>query len=132
MSEHVKTLNTWGDQQIETIIGLLLRVGVLIAAAVVAFGAVIFLWRHGATHASYRTFAGVPASLRHPSLIVDDALHLSGRAVIQLGLLCLIATPVARVVFSAVAFLIERDYLYVVITLIVLGTLLFSLVGAAA
>jgi uncharacterized membrane protein len=128
----VTTKTKFGDQQIETIIGLLLRAGVLIAAAVVGVGAVIFLLRHGASSASYRTFTGEPASLRHPTLIVDEAFHLSGRGVIQLGLLCLIATPVARVVFSAVAFLIERDYLYVVLTLIVLGTLLFSLVGAAA
>lgn len=122
----------WGDQQIETIIGLLLRVGVLIAAAVVAIGAIIFLARHGGAPAGYHTFAGEPESLRSPAHIVDGALHLGGRAVIQLGLLLLIATPVARVAFSAFAFLAERDYLYVVITLIVLGTLLFSLVGAAA
>jgi uncharacterized membrane protein len=122
----------WGDKQIETIIGLLLRVGVLIAAAVVLFGAVIFLWRHGASLADYRVFAGEPSSLREPDQILGGALHLQGRAVIQLGLLLLIATPVARVVFSAGAFLLERDYLYVAITLIVLGTLLFSLWGAVA
>ena len=58
------------------------------------------------------------------------ALHLSGGAIIQLGLLILIATPVARVAFSAVAFAIERDYLYVWITLFVLAVLLYSLLGS--
>ena len=54
---------------------------------------------------------------------------MNGRAIIQLGLLLLIATPVARVLFSAIAFAIERDYMYVVITLIVLAILLYSLFG---
>jgi len=45
---------------------------------------------------------------------------------IQVGLLILIATPVARVVFSLVAFGIERDKVYVGITLAVLAILLFA------
>ena len=46
-----------------------------------------------------------------------------------LGLLLLIATPVARVLFSAIAFAIERDGMYVVITLVVLAILMLSLFG---
>jgi uncharacterized membrane protein len=53
-----------------------------------------------------------------------------GRGLIQLGLLLLIATPIARVAFSIVGFAIERDRLYVVFTLIVLAILLFSLLGS--
>jgi uncharacterized membrane protein len=48
---------------------------------------------------------------------------------IQLGLLFLIATPVARVAFSVYAFMRERDKTYVIITLIVLAILLYSLFG---
>ena len=48
---------------------------------------------------------------------------------IQLGLLLLIATPVARVAFSLVAFIRQRDRTYIVITTIVLGLLLYSLMG---
>ena len=55
---------------------------------------------------------------------------MSARAIIQLGLLLLIATPVARVLFSAIAFALERDSMYVVITLIVLAILLYSLLGS--
>ena len=54
-----------------------------------------------------------------------------GQAIIQFGLLLLIATPVARVAFAAIGFAMERDYLYVVITLIVLVVLLYSLFGSA-
>lgn len=39
------------------------------------------------------------------------------------------ATPVLRVLVSVVAFAVERDGLYVVLTLIVLGLLSFSLFG---
>ena len=63
--------------------------------------------------------------------IVRGALGMSGRAIIQLGLLLLIATPVARVLFSAIAFALEHDYVYVFITLIVLGILLYSLFGSS-
>jgi len=120
----------WDDKRTEIIIGVLLRTGVLIAAVVVIFGAIVFLIRHGSSHANYSVFNGAPEELRSPHAILKGALDLSGRATIQFGLLLLIATPVARVVFSAVAFLLEKDYLYVAITLIVLATLLFSLFGA--
>jgi len=58
-------------------------------------------------------------------------LALHGRGIIQLGLLFLIATPVARVAFAAFAFSIERDWLYVAISTFVLLVLLYSLLGSA-
>jgi uncharacterized membrane protein len=45
----------------------------------------------------------------------------------QFGLLLLIATPVARVAFSVFAFALQRDKTFVAITLLVLGTLIYSL-----
>jgi len=51
---------------------------------------------------------------------------------INLKLLFLIATPVARVAFSIFAFAVQRDWLYVVVTLIVLAVLIFSLTGGQA
>ena len=62
-------------------------------------------------------------------LVTVGALALHARAIIQLGLLLLIATPVARVVFSVYAFARQRDWVYVVVTLIVLGVLLYSLLS---
>jgi len=124
---------SWNDLRIEVIIGALLRTGVILAAAVVLFGAVVYLARHGQEVASYGVFHGEPEALKSVAGIIQGALHalhMSGRAIIQLGLLLLIATPVARVAFSAVAFARERDYLYVWITLFVLGVLLYSLFGS--
>ena len=124
------TRPSWNDLRIEIIIGALLRTGVMLAAAVVIFGAVVYLARHGHQVATYGVFRGESESLTTVSGIIQGALHMSGSAIIQLGLLILIATPVARVAFSAVAFALEHDYLYVAITLFVLGVLLYSLLGS--
>ena len=124
------TKRSWGDLEIEIIIGTLLRTGVMLAAAVVLLGAVVYLEHHGLDAMDYRKFHDDPEFLRSLTGIVRGAFHLSGGAIIQLGLLLLIATPVARVAFSAVAFAIERDYLYVGITLFVLAVLLYSLLGS--
>jgi uncharacterized membrane protein len=119
----------WNDFRIEIIVGILLRTGVIIAASVVLAGAVLYLSRHGHEIPNYRSFHGEPESLKNPVEIFRGVLQLDARAIIQLGLLLLIATPVARVLFSAIAFALERDAMYVVITLIVLAILLFSLFG---
>jgi uncharacterized membrane protein len=121
----------WDDQKIEEIIGNLLRGGVLLAAAVVLAGAVVFLVRHGGDAPDYKSFHGEPGDLRSIPGVVSDALECHGRGIIQLGLLILIATPVARVAFSAIAFGLQRDRLYIVVTLIVLAILIFSLSGHA-
>jgi uncharacterized membrane protein len=120
----------WNDFRIEIIIGTLLRTGVILAASVVLFGAVLYLTRHGHEVPNYASFHGEPESLKNPVEIFQGVMHMSARAIIQLGLLLLIATPVARVLFSAIAFALERDPMYVVITLIVLAILLFSLFGS--
>ena len=117
------------DQRVESIVANLLRAGVSLAAAVVTLGGIIFLVRHGRAMPQYARFVGEPFELRTVSGIIRGTASFQGRNVIQLGLLLLIATPVARVAFSVVAFALERDRLYVVITLIVLAVLLFSLAG---
>jgi uncharacterized membrane protein len=123
--------NVLSDQRVEEIIGNLLRAGVIISASVVLLGGIIYLVRHGEETPEYRVFVGAPADLRGVSGIVADALTFSGRGIIQLGLLLLVATPVARVIFSVVAFELQGDWTYVVITLIVLAVLGLSLFGGA-
>lgn len=117
----------WTDEQVEQVVGNLLRVGVIISAAVVLVGGIIYLTRHGTDETDLKVFHGEPADLRTPVGVIEDALTLQGRGLIQLGLLLLIATPVARVAFSVWAFARQRDRTYVLVTLTVLGVLLFSL-----
>jgi uncharacterized membrane protein len=120
----------WTDQKIEVIIANLLRAGVSLAAALVLLGGMVFLVRHGLALTQYRAFTGEPSDLREWKGIVHSALSFRGRGIIQFGILCLIATPVARVAFSAVAFALEHDWLYVGIASAVLAVLLYSLLGA--
>jgi len=119
----------WTDQVVEEWIGNLLRAGVTLSAAVVLFGACVYLVRHGHELPHYRVFVGTPEDLRNVSGIWKNVLAFNGQGIIQLGLLLLIATPVARVAFSVVAFAVERDRLYVVVTLLVLAILSYSLMG---
>jgi uncharacterized membrane protein len=125
------TPKDWTDQRIEIIIGSLLRTGVLLAASVVLIGGGLYLARHGHETANYSAFLGEPGSLKSIAGIAEGIAGFHAQAIIQFGLLLLIATPVARVAFAAIAFALERDYMYVVITLIVLAILLYSLLGSS-
>src|SRR5580700_5717072 len=116
-------LKKWGDQEIEVVIGNLLRVGVVLSALVVLLGGIPFLINHGAAKPQYRIFVGEPEDLRGVGSVVRFARAEHSRGIIQFGLLLLIATPIARVVFSVYAFARERDWLYVGITLVVLAVL---------
>lgn len=121
----------WTDKRIENILGNLLRAGVVLSATIVFCGAVIYLARHGGEAADYRVFQGEPTDLRTVPGVIHDAMEMSGRGIIQLGLLFLIGTPVARVILSIWGFAAERDRMYVAFTLIVLAILIFSLVGSS-
>jgi uncharacterized membrane protein len=122
----------WTDQRIENIVGNLLRAGVLVSAVVVLCGGVLYLIKYGHAPADYRIFRGEPTDLKSLSGIVKDAFALHSRGLIQLGLLLLIATPVARVAFSIFGFAEEKDRMYVAFTVIVLLILLYSLIGSAS
>jgi uncharacterized membrane protein len=61
--------------------------------------------------------------------ILGDLLPVSGRGVIQFGILLLMATPVMRVLASLAVFLWQRDWIYVPVTLLVLCLLAYSILG---
>jgi uncharacterized membrane protein len=111
----------------DRLIGRLLQAGVLISAVVVLAGGCFYLTRHGGERPDQRTFHGEPVELSRPAGIVRTALDGSGRGVIALGLLLLIATPVARVALAAFGFLREGDWLYTAVASVVLVILLLSL-----
>lgn len=123
----MKTADEVKKHRMEVVMGTLLRVGVITAASVVLIGAVLFFIQHPRTTFTFKNFSGEPARLRNLSDIIREAFELKSRAVIQFGLLLLIATPIARVVLSLVGFTLEKDRIYIVVTFIVLTVLLFSL-----
>lgn len=117
------------DHSIEMAISKLLRAGVILSGTVGFIGAIFYLVQHGHEVPNYSKFRGEASADRLVGQIVKGALSLQSRSIIQLGVLLLIATPIARVALGLIGFAIERDRAYVVITLIVLAILLYSLVG---
>ncbi len=121
--------NSLTDERMEGAIGNILRTSVLISAGVTLIGGILYLIRYGQSAPSYHVFRGEPAYLRDLYGILRDLISFRSRGIIQFGLLLLIATPVARVAFSIIAFLVQKDRTYVIVTCIVLAALIYSLSG---
>jgi uncharacterized membrane protein len=118
------------DHELDLSVAGMLRFGVTLAALVVLAGGVLYLrhpWRHLRSYAHFQM--GDP-SLRSIGGVFRGAFHLEPRHMIQLGLLLLIATPVARVVYCVIGFARQRDRLYVAVSATVLAVLLYSLTKA--
>lgn len=114
------------DTDMENVIGYLLRYGVITASLVVLAGGIVYLFRHGHQVPDYGQFRGEPDKMRNPRLMWQAVMRGEGRPLIQLGLLILIATPIARIAFSIFGYLLEKDYLYTVLTVIVLLVILWN------
>lgn len=119
----------FNDTDMQTIIGWILRTGVIVSIAIVIFGGVLYIYRHGGQVADYHTFQNVPVFVRGIGNIVVNIFNFRGQAIIQFGILMLIATPVMRVVFAAIGFALEKDRLYVFISLLVLFIIFASAFG---
>jgi uncharacterized membrane protein len=115
------------DQRLDQALGNLLRGGVILAATVTFLGGIAYVMTFWDTRSDHHILVEQSKQLRKPVSIVRCALTLDERCVIQLGLLLLIATPITRVAFSVIAFARQRDWTFVVITLVVLGLLLYGL-----
>ncbi len=118
------------DKRLEAMIGKLLQAGVLLAAAIVFVGGVAYLVQHANTKIDFRHFAARPGAPRTFRAVFHSAAAFESEGLIELGLLLLIATPVARVAMAVVGFFLERDWLYVTVSAIVLLVLVFSLMRA--
>lgn len=117
----------WTDHEIEQVIGRLLQVGVLAASALVLVGGALLLLRHGAEPTALSVFHGAASHLRSVGGAFRGLLDGNPRAIVQFGIVLLIATPVARVALTLAAFAVQRDRLYVALTALVLALLLFGL-----
>jgi uncharacterized membrane protein len=118
------------DRRLETMIGRLLQIGVLISAATVFAGGILYLIQSPSGRIDYRIFSSAGPHLTSFAGILHSAAHFESLGLIQFGLLLLIATPVARVAMAVVGFALERDRLYTIVSLIVLVILAFSLIHA--
>ncbi|GAC1396909.1 MAG: hypothetical protein NVS4B12_09310 [Ktedonobacteraceae bacterium] len=102
-------------------IGWILRVGVSVSAAMMLIGFFLLLLDPKGLSARAFTYPHTPAD------VWMGLFTLHPQAVMMLGLILLVATPVFSVTASVVTFALERDRLYVMIALIVLSILMTSL-----
>lgn len=126
MAQRDDSKHGFKDTDMQLIIGWILRIGVTASMAIVVVGGILFIYRHGASLPDYRTFRRVPDFISSPMGVIEGVIHFKGQAIIQLGITLLIATPVLRVIFSAIGFVLERDSLYTFISLLVLLIIIMS------
>jgi uncharacterized membrane protein len=109
------------DRRMEDVIANLLRLGVALAAALVLAGGVWYVASSARAVPDYARF--------HPEAWGPRAFAAlsSPEKLMAIGLLVLIATPIARVAFALAAFALERDRMYVWFTAAVLGVLAYSI-----
>jgi len=120
-------MSSAADQEMDIAVGRMLRIGVTVAACVVFAGWLFYLVQAHGVAPNYRHFHGTPIFLAKPGSIFRGIGSLDPRSLIDLGILLLIATPVARVVFCIVSFARQKDRLYVLVSATVLAILIFCL-----
>lgn len=113
----------------QQLIGQVLRYGVLLSGIVAIIGGILYLFQKGSGMPDYVHFNGEPAGYTSLTGIIKGLASGSSTEVIQLGVVILIATPIIRIIFSLISFVLEKDKLYVLITAIVLFIILFSMFG---
>jgi uncharacterized membrane protein len=118
------------DHDIEQFIGLQLRFGVLFSSCIVLVGGILYLMQSGnMLLPHYQLFIGEKAGLTTGSEIWHGVTDMQAKGIIQFGVMVLIATPILRILFSLIGFILEKDRLYIGITMIVLSVMMISIFG---
>lgn len=138
MTAHQNSLPPSGSEaeervrRVELLISNLLRVGVIASLTLIVIGTILSFVHHPAYIVSStelqrltQTGATFPFTWRD---IMAGVQNLRGQAIVAVGLLLLIATPITRVAISILAFIYQKDRVYTLITLAVLCLLLLSFV----
>ncbi|MFD1258156.1 DUF1634 domain-containing protein [Mucilaginibacter terrae] len=128
----MKDIEHIDNKDIQQIIGWILRLGVIISMLVVLIGGCLYIYRHSTETVHYSRFVGVPEFVHTPGGIWHGILTFRGRAIIQAGIILLIATPIVRIMFSAIGFVLEKDWLYTGISLLVLAIIIISAITGNA
>jgi uncharacterized membrane protein len=116
------------DTDMQAVIGWVLRIGVIVSISIVAFGGIVYLWRHSSELPNHGKFTTLPDFVQLNG-IIGGIIDFHGRSIIQAGIILLIATPILRIIFSAIGFALEKDRLYVCISLLVLLIIFISSMG---
>jgi uncharacterized membrane protein len=120
----------WADSDVEKLVGLQLRYGVIISSLMVLIGGALYLFGYGRMNIpDYTQFIGEGPGYTSIKGIFAGVANLQIKEFIQFGVLFLIATPIFRIAFSLFAFVLEKDKLYIAITMLVLCVIFFSMFG---
>lgn len=111
----------FGEKDFQQLIGNLLRYGVWTSLSVAFLGGIIYLLHHGNQPINYSQFIENDLSIfQVVTSVLEGISTFQGESIIFLGIILLFLTPVLRVILSLFSFLLEKDYLYVGITMIVI------------
>ncbi|RKR05796.1 putative membrane protein [Flavobacterium sp. 90] len=117
----------FGEKDFQYIIGNLLRYGVWTSLSVAFIGGIVYLFGHSTDIENYSVFHENDRNIFEViSAVYNGAIQGNGESLIFVGIILLFLTPVLRVILSLFSFLLEKDYLYVGITLIVILIILIS------
>lgn len=125
-----------GAHPMEIWISYVLRIGVMAAGAVILVGLVFFLVRGAgsttSTTAEELLRGGGKVILVSPGSIFTGVAALDPIAIIQVGVLLLILTPMMRVGMTVLLFGAQRDWTFVAITCVVFSVLVAGLIGVGS
>lgn len=113
-------------EKLERVLALLMLWGVLVAAAVMFLGGVVYLLHHFNDVPGDHVFQGEPQSLRNPLLILINATECHTRSIIQLGVVLLLLNPLFRVALAFFGYLREKDFAYIGISAFLVLILVYS------
>lgn len=122
------THEKFGEKDFQKIVGNLLRYGVWISLSVAFIGGIVYLLHHGNDIENYSVFKENDRNIFEViAAVYNGVVQGQGESIIFFGIVLLFLTPVFRVLLSLFSFLLEKDYLYVIITTIVIGIIIMSI-----
>lgn len=130
LTEKSKDMTTekFGEKDFQKMVGNVLRYGVWISLSVAFIGGVVYLLHHGSEIENYSVFKENDRNIFEViTAVYNGVIQGRGESIIFFGVVLLFLTPVFRVLLSLFSFLLEKDYLYVVITAIVICIIIMSI-----
>jgi Predicted membrane protein len=123
---------TFTDVDLNRSVGNLLRLGVILSVTTSLIG-FIKLFLEGFKMPKDYSFLNMGTSSEKVwGQFWNSLCKGEGMAIIQLGILLLIFTPLMRIIFALIGYLKEKDYTYVIISSIVLVIMIISFVTGYA
>lgn len=121
------------DKDLAFVIGNIMRWGVILSLSITFIGGIIYLVKDGNAAIDYSNFVEQDYSVKDIfTNTFSGLLRLEHTAIITFGILLLFSTPIIRVLFSLIGFVLEKDKIYIAITLIVLAIIFISISGGLA